>query len=51
MIYGIDSNLHLKSFSELTSNTPYIIGGAVGGFALLMIIALVVISIVRCLKG
>uniref|UniRef100_A0A8W8JQE5 EGF-like domain-containing protein n=3 Tax=Magallana gigas TaxID=29159 RepID=A0A8W8JQE5_MAGGI len=37
--------------AELTSNTPYIIGGAVGGFALLMIIALVVISIVRCLKG
>ena len=36
---------------ELTSDTPYIIGGAIGGLAAIMIIALITISIARCLKG
>ncbi|XP_062611270.1 sushi, von Willebrand factor type A, EGF and pentraxin domain-containing protein 1-like [Saccostrea cucullata] len=36
--------------SEFTSNTPYIIGGAVGGLAAIMVIALVIICLVRCLQ-
>ncbi|XP_061175629.1 proprotein convertase subtilisin/kexin type 5-like [Saccostrea echinata] len=34
---------------ELTSNTPYIIGGAVGGSAAIMVIALI-ICLIRCLQ-
>nr|XP_022318820.1 sushi, von Willebrand factor type A, EGF and pentraxin domain-containing protein 1-like [Crassostrea virginica] len=45
------SGTRCQEQSELTSDTPYIIGGAIGGLAAIMIIALITISIARCLKG
>ncbi|XP_062589722.1 sushi, von Willebrand factor type A, EGF and pentraxin domain-containing protein 1-like, partial [Saccostrea cucullata] len=36
--------------AEYTSDTPYIIGGTVGGLAAIMVVALVIICLIRCLK-